>query len=136
MLFSAPFTVAFQLSLTVLVLYRTRGVFRVRTRCVPHSNSKSEELYSGYPPLSFSTSATRLSRFNALLSSRLRVIELGQTRVRTPHPHFISECVQFALCPFQSPLLRASKFLSLPAVNKMFQFSAFTFQTRFNPGLE
>ena len=41
MLFSAPFMVAFQFSVTVLVLYRTRVVFRVGTRCVPHSNWKS-----------------------------------------------------------------------------------------------
>lgn len=136
MFFSAPFMVAFQLSVTVLVLYRSLGVLRVGTRCVPHSDSKSEEPYSGYPPLPFSTSATGLSPFNGPLSRGLRVIERGQTRVRTPHPRSISGRVQFALCPFHSPLLGASRLLSFPAVNKRFQFSAFTFQKRLAPKLE
>lgn len=44
--------------------------------------------------------------------------------------------VRFVLYGFQSPLLTASRLLSLPALTKMFQFCAFAFTARFNPSLE
>ena len=43
-------------------------------------------------------------------------------------PHISSDFrrkIQFALCPFPSPVLRASLLLSFPAGTKMFQFPAF-----------
>jgi hypothetical protein len=74
--------------------------------------------------LTFHVSLTGLSPFIALLSSRLQVSWLSQTRVQTPHLHFLSEWIRFVLFPFQSPLLGESRFLSFPAVTKMLQFTA------------
>src|SRR3989338_4001188 len=53
MLFSAPVMVAFQFSFAVLVRYRTWNVFRIRSRCDPHSDGKSDPSYSGYSPFAF-----------------------------------------------------------------------------------
>lgn len=53
MLFSAPVTVAFQFSLALLLLYRTRLVFRIRSRCDLSSDGKSDPSYSGYSPFTF-----------------------------------------------------------------------------------
>lgn len=49
-LFSPPARGAFQLSLTVLVRYRSQDVFRVGSRCLPHSRRISDRRYSGTPP--------------------------------------------------------------------------------------
>lgn len=48
-LFSPPSRGAFQLSLTVLVRYRSRDVFRVGSRCLPASRRISNRRYSGTP---------------------------------------------------------------------------------------
>ena len=122
--FSTPVTDTFQLSLTVLVRYRTRGIFRIGSYCLPHSRSISKERYSGYSVLAFQPSPTGLSPCIALLSSRPQVGWLSQAQVRTSHPPFLSEGVRFVLFPFQSPLLRESRLLSFPAGTKMFQFPA------------
>ena len=49
-LFSPPSRGAFQLSLTVLVRYRSRDVFRVGSRCLPASHRISDRWYSGILP--------------------------------------------------------------------------------------
>lgn len=48
-LFSHPTKGAFQLSLTVLVRYRSWNVFRVGSRCLPNSRAISNARYSGIP---------------------------------------------------------------------------------------
>ena len=48
-LFSPPARGAFQLSLTVLVRYRSWDVFRVGRRCLPASRAISDARYSGTP---------------------------------------------------------------------------------------
>ncbi len=104
--------------------YRSWVIFRIGSYCLPHSRSISKERYSGSLVLTFHSSLTGLSPFIALLSSKLQVLWLSQTQVQTPHLHFLSEWIRFVLFPFQSPLLRESKFLSFPAATKMFQFTA------------
>lgn len=48
--------------------------------------------------------------------------------VLQPHiPSDFRHQVRFALCPFRSPLLRASQLLSSPPGTKMFQFPGFPF---------
>ena len=51
------------------------------------------------------------------------------SRAQDPQPpaHNASglACTRFRLCPLRSPLLRTSRFLSLPGVTKMFQFTPF-----------
>ena len=122
--FSSPVKDTFQLSLAVLVRYRSRGIFRIGSHCLPYSRSISEERYSGYPVLAFHASPTGLSPSVAPLSSGLRVARLGQTQVQTPHLPVLSAGIRFVLFPFRSPLLRESRLLSFPAGTKMFQFPA------------
>ena len=124
-LFSPLFRDAFQLSVTILLCYRTLDVFRVTSQCLAYSYSIFKEQYSGYLAFTSSHSSTRLSRFIALLSNRLRVSKLGKTQVQTPHPLLLSQQVRFALHPFLSPLLRASQLFSFPAHTKMLHSGAF-----------
>ena len=133
MLFSAAVTLAFQLSLAILVLYRTYFVFRIRSRCDPRSDGKSDPPYSGYSP--FTLVYFRYGAFtlwSAAFQQTSR-IHSAKTRVQTPHPPVLAAGVRFVLFPVHSPLLRKSLLLSLPARNKMFQFWAFAFRTRPSP---
>ena len=71
---------------------------------------------------------------SGVLSSVLRLptilltpagIQIYRASVPRPlvHNAFGLTCTRFRLCPFRSPLLRTSTFLSLPGVTKMFQFT-------------
>src|SRR2546426_354874 len=59
--FSPPVKGTFQLSLTLLVHYRSRGVFRVGCLCHPPSRAISDARYSGYPESPSSRTSTGLS---------------------------------------------------------------------------
>ena len=129
-LFSPPARGAFQLSLTVLVRYRSRDVFRVGSRCLPASRRISDRRYSGTPQ---DPAGLRLRGFHPL---RRRVpADFGFTReglsgALLHHiPRTFRPRVQFALCRFRSPLLTASLLLSFPAGTEMFQFPAFPLPT-------
>ena len=71
--------------------------------------------------------STGLSPFVASLSRELQNVRIGVAQVQTPHPCILTVQVRFVLCRFQSPLLTASRLLSLPGVTKMFQFSPLLF---------
>lgn len=121
---------AFQLSLTVLVRYRSRDVFRVGSRCLPASRRISDRRYSGTPQ---ELGGLRLRGFHPL---RRRVpADFGFAPRAPPRalqhhiPRTFRPGVQFALCRFRSPLLTASLLLSFPAGTKMFQFPAFPLPT-------
>ena len=97
-LFSPPSRGAFQLSLTVLVRYRSRNVFRVRSRCLLASRRISDRRYSGIlqEPLGL-----RLRGYHPL---RRRVpADFGFTQEApaqdpaTPHP--LSVSTQGSVCP-------------------------------------
>ena len=97
-LFSPPSRGAFQLSLTVLVRYRSRDVFRVGSRCLPASRRISDRRYSGTPQ---EPSGLRLRGYHPL---RRRVpADFGFTREApvqgptTPHP--LSVSTQGSVCP-------------------------------------
>ena len=97
-LFSPPSRGAFQLSLTVLVRYRSRNVFRVGSRCLPASRRISDRRYSGTPQ---EPSGLRLRGYHPL---RRRVpADFGFTREApmqgpaTPHP--LSVSTQGSVCP-------------------------------------
>ena len=129
-LFSPPARGAFQLSLTVLVRYRSRDVFRVGSRCLPASRRISDRRYSGTPQ---ELGGLRLRGFHPL---RRRVLADFGFAPRAPSgtlqhhiPSGFPRRVQFALCRFRSPLLTASLLLSFPAGTKMFQFPAFPLPT-------
>ena len=72
-------------------------------------------------------SGTRLSLSLAELSSSLPVNRRGVAQVQTPHRYRLSAELRFVLCGFHSPLLTASRLISFPGGNKMFQFSPFAF---------
>jgi hypothetical protein len=59
--FSPPVRGAFQLSLTLLVHYRSRVVFRVGCLCHPPSRAISDARYSGYPESPSPRTSTGLS---------------------------------------------------------------------------
>lgn len=86
-LFSPPSRGAFQLSLTVLVRYRSRDVFRVGSRCLPASRRISNRRYSGSPETlrAYAYGAITLSgaAFQRTSASPARVSYGGPT---TPHP--------------------------------------------------
>lgn len=75
-------------------------------------------------------SALRLRGFHPLRQSHPSELQLQRKRAlwiaHTPHS---PEGVRFALCPFHSPLLGASRLLSLPPRTKMFQFRGFSLLT-------
>ena len=84
--FSPPVRGAFQLSLTLLLCYRSRGVFRVGGMCPPSSRGISNPRYSvlrHHPRLT----ATGLSPSTVRRSRRLHVTTVGWTRA--PHLHAV-----------------------------------------------
>ena len=117
----------FQLSLTVLVRYRSREIFRIGGYWPPHSHWISDQRYSGYRVAPVFPSRTRLSLSMAVRSSTLPVGKRGRTPVQTPHPRSLSGRVRFVLFPFRSPLVRESQLVSFPAATKMLQFTASPF---------
>ena len=79
----------------------------------------------------FCVTSTGLSPSTASHPSELRLRRKRVLRTaQTPHP---PEGVRFALCPFHSPLLGASRLLSLPPLTKMFQFRGFSLLTECGP---
>ena len=114
-IFSLPVKDSFQLSVTVLVRYRTRIIFRIRGYWPPYSCWIFNQQYSGYLISTFFFSPTGLSPSTALLSSRLQIRSWAERRSK---PHIcigLHQRIRFVLIPFQSPLLRESRLLSFPA---------------------
>ena len=75
---------------------------------------------------SCSVTATGLSPFIVLLSSRLRISKRGLKEGPKHHISDIFQCqIRFAVCGFQSLLLTTSQLISFPAGTEMFQFPAF-----------
>ena len=115
---------SFQLSLTVLVRYRTWNIFKVGSWCLPNSDPNSNEPYSRYCHI-FCTSPTRLSLSMVLLSSRVWVIQLRlKGSLITPHFLAVSSRIRFAFLRFRSLLLTQSRLISFPAGTKTLQSPA------------
>lgn len=118
----------FQFSLTVLLHYRSQYVFRVRSWCLPFSWRISDPQYSGTLQILhvYAYGTFTLCGISFQINSASH--EVIVSRAHTPHPYdtWVSQ-VQFALCPFRSPLLRTSHLLSFPPPTKMFQFRGFPF---------
>lgn len=119
-----------QLSLTLLLRYRSRDVFRVGGSCPPNSRAISEARYSGSPESPSRLAPTGLSPSSVPRSSGLRVERVGSAGVLSHHiPPPLLAGVRFALCPLRSPLLRASRLISSPAPTRMLYFGAFPIPT-------
>jgi hypothetical protein len=79
-------------------------------------------LLRNFTTITTSSSLTGLSPSAAPLSSGLRLTSVtAYVSPTTPFP----QGERFRLCPFRSPLLRASQLISLPPGTEMFQFPGF-----------
>ena len=115
----------FQLSITLLLRYRSRDMFSLGGRCPPTSREISDPRYSrtGHiPPVT----TTGLSPSTIRRSSRVSLTRVGlKGRLTTPHLPAITGGIRFRLSCVHSPLLTASRLISLPAPTKMFHIRAF-----------
>ena len=122
--FHYPFGYLFHLSLTVLVRYRSWGVFIVGS-WFSRLHAPVKVRYSWtllrtslFLPTGVSPCSPPRSRG---LRQLKRKVQRGQIHIAYTLPHML----QIAIFPFRSPLLRESLLLSSPAGTKMFQFPAF-----------
>ena len=95
--FAPPVRGTFQLSLTLLLCYRSRGVFRVRGSCPRSSDGISNPPYSllrHHPRLT----STGLSPSTVPCSKGLHVPTVGWTRA--PHSHAVSRAGSACPVPF------------------------------------
>lgn len=127
-LFSPPFRGTFQLSLALLLHYRSRDVFRIGRLYLPASRAISNARYSGYlqsrlflPPTGLSPSQVRRSR-------HVRLWKSAGTEVRhSTSPRPLRVGIRFVLCRVRSPLLTASRLISCPPPTRMLYFGGFPF---------
>jgi hypothetical protein len=131
--FNLPIQGAFQLSITLLLRYRSRDMFSLGGGCPPDSREISDPRYSrsGHIPLVLRTG---LSPSMAPRSRGVTLARVGlKGRLTTPHLPLITGGIRFRLCCVHSPLLAASLLISFPAPTQMFQLRAFpTITGRFN----
>ena len=125
--FSHPAKDTFQLSLTLLVNYRSRVVFRIGSLCLPHSRAISNARYSGSTSWPY---PVRIRDFHPLwcaVPGRLLLHGLRQ-QVSILHisPRFPKE-IRFVLFRFHSPLLTEFLLISFPPPTEMLQFGGFPF---------
>ena len=126
--FHPPSGVLFSFPSRYCVRYRSRDVFRVGSWCLPASRTISKARYSGYPTQHLPSYTYGAITLSGAPFQELRLPRLGGGQVLQPHiPSSSRHQVRFALCPFRSPLLRASRLLSPPPGTKMFQFPGFPF---------
>lgn len=128
--FSPPYRGTFQLSLTVLLHYRSWDVFRIRSWCLPHSNPISNGSYSRTKSknLTKKNISTGLSPSTVVKFQIHFNLSCKAPTTKTIHHIFTNTLlygIQFVLSRFHSPLLTTSQLLSFPPPTKMFQFSGF-----------
>ena len=119
--FHPPSEGAFQRSLTLLVRYRSRGVFSLGRRCLPYSRGISNPRYSGTGARRTGPRYGAVTLYRALFQGTSR----GRSDVGSQPEHHIARRLRFGLGRFHSPLLTTSRLASLPAGTEMFQFPAF-----------
>ena len=123
--FSPPVRGAFQLSLTLLLRYRSRGVFRVGCLCHPYSGAISNAPYS---LLRDSPSSDHYGTITLYGAAFQRTLCCGRSGVPGPHISMGSPPrIRLALFRFRSPLLTESRLFSFPLPTKMLQFGRLPF---------
>jgi hypothetical protein len=124
--FRLPSRGAFQLSITLLLRYRSRDMFSLGGKCPPDSREISDPRYSK-PRHSFSAVATGLSPSTVPRSSGVNLMQrkLKRRVYNTTSPLPFPGGIRFGLCCVHSPLLTASQLISSPAPTQMFQLRAF-----------
>ena len=125
--FSHPAKDTFQLSLTLLVNYRSRVVFRIGSLCLPYSRAISNARYSGSTTWTY---PARIRDFHPLwcaVPGRLLLPGLRQlVSILHISPRFPKE-IRFVRFRFHSPLLTESRLISFPPPTEMLQFGGFPF---------
>ena len=127
-LFSSPFRDTFQHSLTLLVHYRSRDVFRIGRLYLPASRALSNARYSGSLQSRLFVSPTGLSPSAVRRSRHVRLSKPASAEVHystSPHPRRAG--IRFVLCRVRSPLLAASQLISCPPPTRMLYFGGFPF---------
>ena len=124
--FRLPSRGAFQLSITLLLRYRSQDMFSLGGKCPPDSREISDPRYSKHHH-DLSTMTTGLS---PSMVGRSRPVDLTRTRSKrwvynTTSPLHFRGGIRFGLCCVHSPLLTASRLISSPAPTQMFQLRAF-----------
>ena len=111
----------FQRSLTLLVHYRSRGVFSLGRRCWPRSRGRSNPRYSG-------ADAHRTGPCYGVVTLYRAPFQGTSRRLATAYgqpEHHIARRLRFGLYRVHSPLLTTSRSISLPVRTEMFQFRTF-----------
>ena len=125
--FSHPAKDTFQLSLTLLVNYRSRVVFRIGSLCLPYSRAISNARYSGSTTWPY---PARIRDFHPLWCSVPGRLLLPGLRLLVSilhiSPRFPKE-IRFVLFRFHSPLLTEFLLISFPPPTEMLQFGGFPF---------
>jgi hypothetical protein len=108
--FNLPSQGAFQLSITLLLRYRSRVMFSLGGGCPPDSREISDPRYSrtGHVLSHLKHGTITLLGPPFQESCYMRVGLKG--RLTTPHLPALSGGIRFRLCCFHSPLLTASRF--------------------------
>jgi hypothetical protein len=124
--FSPPFRGTFQLSLALLLRYRSRDVFRIGSLCLPTPRVISNTRYSGYPQSPFFLPPRGLSPTVVRRSSRVRHGKRGSAEVHNPTSALgCPQSIRFVLYRFRSPLLTVSLLISSPPPTRMLYFGGF-----------
>lgn len=123
--FNLPSQGTFQLSITLLLRYRSRDMFSLGGGCPPDSREISDPRYSRTSHILSCVKHGAITLygppFQGSCSTRLGL----KGCLTTPHLPPISGGIRFRLCCFHSPLLTASHLISFPAPTQMFQLRAF-----------
>lgn len=123
--FNLPIQGAFQLSITLLLRYRSRDMFSLGGMCPPDSREISDPRYSRTGHILLVT-RTGLSPSTIPRSRGVTLARIGlKGRLTTPHLPYLTAGIRFRLCCVHSPLLTASQLISFPAPTQMFQLRAF-----------
>jgi hypothetical protein len=123
--FNLPIQGTFQLSITLLLRYRSRDMFSLGGMCPPDSREISDPRYSrtGHVLSPYEHGIITLydPPFQGSYSRRVGL----KGRLTTPHFLAITSRIRFRLSCVHSPLLAASQLISFPAPTQMFQLRAF-----------
>jgi hypothetical protein len=125
--FSHPAKDTFQLSLTLLVNYRSRVVFRIGSSCLPSSRAISNARYSGLVTWSY---YVHIRDFHPLWCAVPGDFYFHNLDNRRSKPHispWFPMGIRFVLFRFHSPLLTESHLISFPLPTEMLQFRRFPF---------
>jgi hypothetical protein len=131
--FRLPSRGAFQLSITLLLRYRSRDMFSLGGKCPPNSREISDPRYSKHRHVQ----QTPVTGLSPSMVPRSRGVDLVVVRTKrrvynTTSPRRLRGGIRFGLCCVHSPLLTASRLISSPAPTQMFQLRAFPIKSKIN----